>query len=259
MIILAAGQGTRLRPLTDERPKCMVEVEGRSLLEWQLIAARDAGVRNIAVVRGYMKESINFPGVTYLENPFYETTNMVETLWCAESLFDDSFIVSYGDIIYESTVLERFMQEKHDIGVAVDQGWLSYWERRFDNVLDDSETLEVDCSGRIISIGQKPERVQQIQGQYMGLTAFRGAGVDALRSVYAHAKTENSKGRNPLRGQRPFAKLYMTDLLQGIIDSGFPIHQVLIQRGWLEIDTLRDLYVAEQSIEIDNGRFTVTH
>ncbi|CAB1075346.1 hypothetical protein JY97_00970 [Alkalispirochaeta odontotermitis] len=257
MIILAAGQGTRLRPLTDQQPKGMVQVKGRPLLEWQLATARAAGISDIAIVKGYRQECIRFPDVTYLTNPHFETTNMVETLWCAEALFADGFIVSYGDIIYEVSVLERVLRDRHDIGVVVDHGWQAYWEQRFDNVLDDAETLEVDHACRIVGIGQEPESLAQIQGQYIGLMAFRGAGVEALRSVYDHAKRESAAGRNPLRGQRSFANLYMTDILQGIIDSGFPINQVPVQRGWLEIDSLRDLAVAENSIMIHDGQLAV--
>ena len=258
MVILAAGQGTRLRPLTDTWPKCLVEVGGRALLDWQLSVARRVGIHDIAVVRGYKKEAIDRPNVTCFENPAYSTTNMVETLWCAESVFDDGFIVSYGDIIYEAFVLEHLLAAKHAISVVVDQGWQAYWERRFENVLDDAETLQVDESDRIFSIGQKPDSLEQIEGQYIGLTAFRGEGVEVVRSVYRRAHQEAARGCNPLRGQRPFHKLYMTDILQGIIDSGFPVYQVPVQRKWLEIDSLKDLELAERSIRIHGDSFRIT-
>jgi len=258
LIILAAGRGNRLRPLTDSRPKCMVEVGGRALLDWQLAVARKAGMRDIAIIRGYKKEAINRAGITYFENAAYDTTNMVDTLWYAESIFDEGFIVSYGDIIYTPLVLEQLLKTDDAINVVVDKGWQSYWEQRFENVLNDAETLEVDVNGRIISIGQHPISLEQIRGQYIGLTAFRREGVDALRSVYQQAQRESAEGRYPLRGQRPLHKLYMTDILQGIIDSGFPVNQVAIQRGWLEIDSLNDLELAERSIEIHGDMFTIT-
>ena len=88
--------------------------------------------------------------------------------------------------------------------------------------------------------------------------AFQGEGIDALCSVYRKAQKEASNGHYPLRGQRPLEGLYMTDLLQGIIDSGFPVHPVNIHRGWLEIDSLSDLELGEQSIRTDNGKLTVT-
>ncbi len=258
LVILAAGRGARLRPLTDSRPKCLVEVGGRPLLDWQLSVAHAEGIHNIAVVRGYMKDRISRPGLTYFENAEYETTNMVETLWCAESVFDGGVVVSYGDIIYEPSVLERLLASDHEINVVVDCGWRPYWEQRFDDVLDDAETLLADESGRITSIGQKPSSLRQVQGQYIGLMAFNAGGVEALRCAYRRAREEASEGHNPLRGQRPLRGLFMTDLLQGIIDSGFPVYQVPIHRGWLEIDSAKDLELAERSITLREGGFAVS-
>ena len=183
MIILAAGQGVRLRPLTDTRPKCLVKVVGKPLLDWQLAVARSEGISDITIVRGYLREMVDRPGVSYFDNLEYRTTNMVETLWCAESVFGNGFVVSYGDIVYESRVLRKLLSADHPISVVVDQGWRSYWEKRFTNVLDDAETLEVNESGKITSIGQEPSCISEIQGQYIGLTSFREDGVKALRQT----------------------------------------------------------------------------
>ena len=64
-IILAAGEGTRLRPLTNKVPKCMVTLFGKSLLEWQLNIFRECNIKDISIITGYKKESINFPDVKY--------------------------------------------------------------------------------------------------------------------------------------------------------------------------------------------------
>ena len=245
IIILAAGQGTRLRPLTNNLPKCLIEVSGKALLDWQLYAASSLDIRKIGIVTGYMNETVQGRSATYFHNPNYETTNMVETLWCASSIFANKFVVSYGDIIFETDVLDSIVSaNNHPISVVVDKGWQPYWERRFDDVLSDAETLQVDTDDYILSIGQKPRSIKEIDGQYIGLMKFQDEGVDILRTVYNNAKQESLEGRYPLRGQRPFQNLYMTDILQGIIDVGFPVHQVSIERGWLEIDTLSDLQLA---------------
>lgn len=255
MIILAAGQGTRLRPLTNKVPKCLVEVKDKSILDWQLQVAQQVGIKDIAIVRGYQKESINRDGVVYFENPLYDMTNMVETLMCAESIFKDGFIVSYGDIIYERKVLERLLSADMPINVVVDMDWQMYWERRFNNILDDAETLQFDSDGCITNIGQKAKSINDINAQYIGLMSFKNIGVDIWRSVYAQARQEEISGQLPLRGTRSLNMLYMTDMLQGIIDAGFPIHPVPIHRGWVEIDSLRDLDIANESIVINEEGF----
>ena len=258
MIILAAGQGTRLRPLTDTQPKCLVPVHGRPLLDWQIASARQAGIDDIVVVRGYLKDAINRPDITVVDNPRYDSTNMVSTLWCATSFFDEEFIVSYGDIIYEPRIIEALLADPSPIGVVVDTGWRAYWERRFDSVLEDAETLVLSPDGCIMDIGKKPASVEQIHAQYIGLTAYRKNGVDALRDAYDSARAHEAAGQHAFSGNRPLSQLYMTDLIQGIIDSGFPVRHVPVHRGWLEIDSPTDLEIAEQCAVHNNGRLEIT-
>src|SRR5262245_57252435 len=102
IVYLAAGSGTRLRPLTDDRPQCMVELAGHALLDWNMASARHAGCTDIVVVGGYRSDALRLPGVTLLDNPDYATTNMVHSLWCARAAIAGSpdVIVSYSDILY---------------------------------------------------------------------------------------------------------------------------------------------------------------
>ena len=83
-IILAAGMGTRLGKYTENLPKCMLEFNGKSLIERQVDTLRKAGITDISIVRGYQPEKITISGVRYYHNPDFSNTNMVETLFCAE-------------------------------------------------------------------------------------------------------------------------------------------------------------------------------
>ena len=105
LIILAAGQGTRLRPVSDGLPKCMVPLHGRPLLEWHLDAAEEAGVDGVTVVAGYARDRLSSRARHVVVNERFASTNMVESLWCAEALFGDGFLVAYGDIVYRPEVL----------------------------------------------------------------------------------------------------------------------------------------------------------
>jgi len=258
LIILAAGRGDRLKPLTDMQPKCMVDIKGQPVIQWQILSARRAGIKDIAIVRGYMKELIQFKDVVYFDNPFFENTNMVKSLWCAESIFAKEFIVSYGDIIYEPSILKALVSDRHAISVVVDHGWEDYWKKRFDNILDDAETLKISKDNRITNIGQKPDAIDEIQGQYIGLSAFRGEGVDVLYSVCQKLRRDDLKKSSLSKEQKPFDKLYMTDLIQSIINTGYPVYEVPVTRGWLEIDSLKDLQLAKQLIDANEDRFTIT-
>lgn len=257
LIILAAGCGTRLGPLTQNCPKCMVEIEGRPLLEWQIESARAAGTEEIIVVRGYHSNQIQFRGIKYVENQEFASTNMVYSLWCAREYFGSEFVLSYGDILFNVEVLQAMYQTLHPISVAIDRQWLSYWQQRFDDVFSDAETLKLDTGGRIIDIGQKASSLAEIGGQYIGLVGFRNAAVKILWDVLSAEEESFREGKNKLNRFRSFAQLYMTDLLQGLIKLGYSVNPVFIDGGWFEIDSSKDLNLVSKFIRKEGQRLVI--
>lgn len=234
-IILAAGEGTRLRPYTLERPKCLVEVEGRSLLDRQLAVLEAEGIRRIVLIGGYRAEMLIRPGIESRINPRYAETNMVWTLFCAEEDLEGDVLLCYGDIVYSREILQALLRSSADIAVTIDLDWEAYWRARNEDPLDDAETLKLAEDGRILEIGQKPKSLAEIEGQYMGLMKFSAQGVQLLKKTFHDAKVLGS-----LRG-KPLEKAYMTDLLQAMIDSGHRLDAVPVNGGWVEVDTVEDL------------------
>ena len=226
------------------------------MLEWQLEAARLSGITDIVVVGGYRSDQLEGYDATLVVNDRYESTNMVESLFCAESYFGSDFVLSYGDIVYGPTLLRRLMRSEAHAGVVIDRAWRSYWEMRFENPLDDAESLRITPDGRICSIGQIETDADRIEGQYIGLMRFRSDGIDALRDTYRHAAAAQKSGSKPFSGKRTLDGLYMTDLLQGMIGLGYHLTAVPVHGGWLEIDSTRDLAVAETLLE--SGRLNDT-
>jgi choline kinase len=158
--------------------------------------------------------------------------------------------MSYGDIAYTPAVLERALASDAPISVVVDQTWREYWQARFDDVLADAESLRTDAHGRIVSIGQKPANEDEIEAQYIGLVAFRGDGVKALREAYALAQSESAEAQRTFESlaARPARLMFMTDLLQGLVKLGADVAAVPIQGGWVEVDSPSDLEVAEKRL-----------
>lgn len=256
VIILAAGQGTRLRPLTDDKPKCMVEVKGRSIIDRQLDTMYSCGIKeeDITVIAGYRGDVLRhkFSG-TKLEviiNEKYDVTNMVCSLMCAEVLMEtqDDILISYGDIIYTDVVLRKVLSSDADSSVTVDDEWFSYWSERCENPLDDAETLLFDAEDYLTEIGQKTADLSRVQSQYIGLMRFRREGLKALLALAREARRRTEGGEALWRTTRDYYKMYMTDLLQGLIDEGNKLKAVHIHRGWFEVDDGEDLMIVERKL-----------
>lgn len=240
-IILAAGQGIRLKPLTDNQPKCMVKFKNKAIIDYILEANKGLGINDISVVCGYKKEVIENHlknnNVKLYFNPKYDSTNMVSTLFCAENEMSDDLIISYADIIYEKKVLEKLMNDDSDFAVVVDRKWKELWDMRMENPLEDAETMKIDKDGFIYELGKKPQSYDEIQGQYIGLIKFSKS---FLPKVINHYKNLD---KNLVYDNKNFDNMYMTSFIQSLIDNVQKAKAVYIDRGWIEIDSLKDLEI----------------
>lgn len=238
-IILAAGRGSRMGKSTDEKPKCMAKLFGKSLLEIELESIRKAGINNIAIVRGYKPELIKEEHVTYFDNENWSSTNMVKSLCCASQwLHEDECIVSYSDIIYGEEAINSISRQSGDIVVIYNVNWLDLWSKRFENPLDDLETFKVNQQSRIIEIGNKANTLDEIEGQYMGVLKFTPKGWKLIEDYLNNLPKEQSD------------KMDMTTLLSGIIKKGIEVYGVPYSGLWLEADNENDLLVYEKHYSI---------
>lgn len=235
LIVLAAGQGTRLRPLTDTIPKCMIPLEGVPLLERQLATAREVGVTDLHVATGYREDVIQYPDVIKHYNAAYDRTNMVATLFCAESIMDADLIVAYGDIVYQPDVLHALIDSPHPVSVVVDKAWERYWRARQEDPMIDAETMKLSPDDTILELGKKPTSLDDIQGQYIGLMKFTRDALAKIRPFYRDLDQSASYDG------KSYDNMYMTSFLQLIADRLMPLHAVYIRNGWMEIDAPSDL------------------
>lgn len=230
-IILAAGRGSRLGNLTDERPKCLVELRGRPLLRWQLDALSQAGISEVAIVRGYRGELLAGYGTRFFDNPDWSSTNMVSSLACAEPwLGSEPCIVSYSDIFYTAAAVRSLMNSTAELAITYDPSWRALWEKRFENVLSDAETFRLHEDGSVEDIGRKPQHVDEVQGQYMGLLRFTPASWARVQRLRARVE--------PAVRDR----LDMTTTLRRLIlEEGQRVDALPYTEGWGEVDSQDDL------------------
>src|SRR3989338_4055960 len=237
-VILAAGRGSRMLGFTEEKPKCLTQLAGQSLLSWQLSALRQAGIKDIVVVRGYKKETLESKQYIALENPRWEKTNMVMTLACADAyLSKDVCIIAYADIVYHPEIITSLANAKGDIIISYDRQWRRLWQERFENPLKDAETLKIKRDGSIEEIGRRAQTLEEIQGQYMGLLKFTPQGWKRIKGVL-----------NSLAGEVR-DKLDMTSLLQLLIKNNIQIFTTPVEGRWCEADSEKDLLLYTSKIE----------
>ncbi len=240
VIILAAGRGSRLRPHTDNKPKCLVEIEGTSLLDRQLAVLRtNPAVSKLIIVGGYRWEVLKGRSDVLLINEAYMRTNMVYSLHLAREFLNGEVLISYGDIVYSSGILDKLVAFDGSIGVGIDKGWEAYWRARYEDPLDDAETLKMNEFGLITEVGGKPSHIGEIEGQYMGLIKLDPVGANLFADMI-------EKGFSANHGKQPnFDKAYLTDLLMALIKAGAPVSAVCHSEPWVEVDTVEDLFSSE--------------
>lgn len=243
-VILAAGQGQRLAPLTENCPKGMVEVAGESIISRQLTRFRGAGVDPVVIVKGYKEESVPDYGAKHYTNTEYDSTNMVYSLFCAAPELDSDFLVSYGDILYSAEVLEKVLASPADVGVSYDVDWKNFFGERFEDPFEDAESFVMGENHAIERIGEKNPKPEDVQGQYVGLIKFSATGASWIREIQADCAPEDKE----IGWGRPFRNSYMTDLLQELVRRGKPVTGVPIHGGWVEVDNPRDHEIATEQV-----------
>jgi len=240
-IILAAGIGKRLMPITKKIPKSMIEFGEIPLLERIIKTFKDCGIIDISIVVGHNSNKINFPDIQTFLNKKYDKTNMLESLFCAEEKINEEVIISYADIIFEKKILQKLISSKDDVTVVVDTDWLKYWKLRIDNPLDDAhETVTTNEEGNVISIGQNVNNVQDVDGHFIGLMKIQNNGIKEIKDVYHKSKLQSTKDHNPLNPNLTFENSRLVDLIQSMINEGVEVNMSTTKNGWLEFDTLKD-------------------
>lgn len=198
-IVLAATRGSALGPLTEDKPKCMVEIQGQPLLRRLTRALRQSGIRDVAVVRGYAKDAVNLPNLTYLDNDAYETTGEAASLATAMDRLTGNTVIAYGDIMFRRYILDALLDVDGDIVLAVD----AMWRERTDR----SETSGRDlvCCSRAFSpsfIEDDPVLFENIvadaadaddrTGEWIGIARLTEKGAELVRAELDAMKADGT-------------------------------------------------------------------
>ena len=175
-IILAAGRGSRLRGRDSEVPKCLTRIGGLSLIERQILSLRDAGIREIIPVIGFGAELVKqFCGsnLHYVENPHYDDTNSLFSLWLVRRFLAGGFVVLNADVLFHPQLLSDLLTSRHEDALLVSYPSLS------DEPFGPEEMKVKVQAGRIIDIS-KSINPRKADGENVGIGKFGPAGAALL-------------------------------------------------------------------------------
>ena len=247
LIILSAGIGSRLRPFTNNKPKCLVKVGGKPILQRQLEISKLCGInkKSISIVGGYFCDQLRKYDLNVIENKSFNSTNMVYSLFLGlkNLKIEEDLIISYGDIIYEKKILKKLVNSNFPISVVADKSWAKLWQLRMENVLEDAETFKYDSKLNILELGRKARSIKEIQAQYIGLIKVKKEFLKKIIDIYEGFYKNNSSEKESLEN------MYMTSFLEILIERNIPVKACLIESGWLEVDTTQDLEIYNQLYE----------
>ena len=250
-LIIAAGLGSRLKKHTENLPKCMLDFGGKTLLQRQLDSYKKCGIKDISLIRGYKKEKINYKGIKYFENTDYKNNNILNSIFYAEKVINGNIIISYSDILFDSSVVERTLDTDHDISVVVDIDWRGYYVGRKDHPISEAENVIFNSNNEVEKIGKINTGKEEVHGEFIGMIKLSNRGTEIFKEHFHRLK--KIYWNKPFQRAKNFQKAYLTDFIQELVDIGIKVHCVIIESGWKEIDTVEDY---KKAIAGFNKKFT---
>jgi len=230
-VIMAAGIGKRLGLLTQQIPKCLLQVGGTTIIERQLDILRRHDVCDIIIVVGYrtktIEERLRERGITFVFNPFYETTNVLTSFWFAREKLYDDFIFLHGDTVFETPILEDMLHTEGDVVLPVN--FKDCEEEDMKVIIKDSQILRIT----------KEMSPQESDGEFIGIAKVRKRVLKDLIEIV-----------DDFMARRKF-NLFFEAAIQKLIDSDKFLITCTDTKDyfWNEIDFIEDLERARMVFE----------
>ncbi len=235
-VVLAAARGNQLDQLTEDRPKCMIDVRGQPLLSRLVGTLREGGIGEVTVVRGYAKRAIDLATVNTVDNDDFATTGEAASLACAGNVLVGETVIAYGDILFKAPVLDALMAGAGDIVLACDVLGRGKDHRaagravdlvacagpRMEDYLDDAPVVLTRIGGTLPP--------GEVDAEWIGLARLTAAGAGRVRDTLEMLAAEGS-----------LKTASMPQLFQRLLDDGEEIRVVYIAGQWLDVDDAFDL------------------
>ncbi|MBC8472772.1 MAG: phosphocholine cytidylyltransferase family protein [Planctomycetes bacterium] len=237
-VILAAGKDEDLFPLTEDIPKTLLDVKGKIILERQIDMLRSVGINDIAVVRGYKKDKINFPNLKYFDNDEYDNTGSLASLFSSREFMDTDTIVLYSDILFEIETLKRLIESKGNTTLVVDRGWKKHYQDSLEgHSLPPELTTLSEETANINAVGVGlPET--DLTSEFIGLARLSANACLILSDVYKNIYCKDKK--QDFHSAECIQNASFVDFIQELINRDEEVTALEIWRSWIDIDTFED-------------------
>ena len=241
-IIIAAGLGSRMGVFTEEKPKCLLPINGRTLLARTVEIMRANGCGDIVIITGHKGSEISFPGTITVENRDYRNNNILHSLMYAREYLQGPATISYSDIWVEPRIYRELQKIDQDIVIAADVDWMGYYEGRTEHPLSEAENAFLDNSGTVVNIGKHldPADAGSLESaEFLGLWKMSAAGTAAFKDAFLRLEARLDP-ESPFENSQEWRKAYITDMLQYLIRTGSEVKAARVRKGWAELDTEQD-------------------
>ena len=235
-IVLAASRGETLSDLTEDKPKCMLDIRGQPLLRRLTRAMNDSGIQNISVVAGYIPEAIDLPNIKKVVNLDYASTGEAASLGCAVDALDGDCVISYGDILFGNYMLGLLITSTADIIVVVDASWQA---RHLSKPKTSADLVQCSMPYSVENLDYTPitlERVdsaldwQEAHGAWVGLVRLSKRGASLVRQeIEAMTKDDTLRQAN------------LPDIFNRLIARGEKPAVLYVNGDWLNVNDVFDL------------------
>jgi len=248
-VILAAGKDKHLFPLTEAIPKTLLDVRGKTILQWQVEMLRAVGIREIAVVRGYQKEQINYPGLQYYDNDDYLKTGSLASLFAALEFIDQDTIIIYGDILFNIEILKKLVNYQNGTALVIDRGWEKHYKLSLEDHPNPPELATITESGSGLDITDLTcgLPITNTAAEFIGLAKLSTNAITILKSIFQEIYIQNNTTK--FQSAPTIRTATLVDLVQELIKRDEKITGLEIWRAWIDVDTFEDYRNAWNSFD----------
>jgi len=242
VIIIAAGSATRLGKLTEKKPKGLLQINGKSILERQIELFRKYGIEDIIIITGPHKK-FGIDNVTYVEDTDYQHHDVLGSLMAAKDFLKGKILTCYSDILFDEEILKEILNFSGDIGIPIDLDWRKNYIGRTQHPKSEADNVILNQK-TILKIKKNISfcNTNEVIGEFLGPVIFSENGSKIF--VEKYNKLKNTHCGN-FHNAPSLKKAYLTDMIQELINNNIKIDPILINGKWCEIDTYEDFQKAK--------------